>query len=78
MKYKIEKDIFQVYFDWAGHCVAMTNYLKKIKVELGNDCENGIQFVSANASKIKDLAPFNGSCQPAWLFMIEGLTKNVF
>ena len=26
--------VVEVYFEWAGHCSAMTNYLKKIKVEV--------------------------------------------
>ena len=28
--------VVEVYFEWAGHCSAMTNYLKKIKVEVDN------------------------------------------
>ena len=51
----------------------MTYYLKKIKVEVGCDSDNGIEFVTANARNIEDLSAFHGSCQPIWLFLIRGI-----
>ena len=53
-------------------------WLLSLLLKIGCDDETGVQFVSANASNISDLSPFQGSCQPAWLFLIGGkLRRNV-
>ena len=77
--------IVEVYFEWAGHCIAMTRYLKKIRMEVKKDLktekiiifqvgeDSGLQFAMANADLISALHPFRGSCKPAWLFMISGV-----
>ena len=62
--------IVEVYFDWAGPCHAMTRYIKKIKMELGE--ERDLKFMMACADYIPALKPFHGSCRPVWLFIAEG------
>ena len=62
--------VVEVYFDWAGPCHAMTRYIKKIKMELGE--EKDLKFMMACADNIPALKPFHGSCRPVWLFIAEG------
>ena len=51
----------------------MTSYLRRVKLETGCDPDSpDLVFASANASNIPDLSPFEGSCQPTWLFLIQG------
>ena len=51
----------EIYFDWAGPCHAMTRYIKKIKMELGE--ERDLKFIQANADLVPALHPFRGSCK---------------
>ena len=67
--------IVEVYFDWAGPCHAMTRYIKKIKMELGEDKD--LKFVMACVDFIPSLSPFQGSCKPVWLFMAAGEVVSV-
>ena len=76
----------EVYFDWAGPCHAMTRcymlhrdmlscvmssrYIKKIKMELGEDKD--LKFMMACADYIPPLQAFQGSCKPVWLFVAAG------
>ena len=48
----------------------MIRYIKKIKMELGEDKD--LKFVMACADFIPSLQPFQGSCRPVWLFIAEG------
>ena len=54
-------NIVEIYFDWAGPCHAMTRYIKKIKMELGE--ERDLKFIQANADLVPALHPFRGSCK---------------
>ena len=58
-----------VYSEWAGPCMAMANYLKKIKLEVGDDL---LQCAMANSDAIDALTMFRGHCKPIWLFLISG------
>ena len=67
--------VVQVYFGWAGPCEPLTYYLRKVKLEAGCEPDSpDLVFASANATNIPDLSPFQGSCQPTWLFLISGVT----
>ena len=68
-------NIVEIYYDWAGPCHAMTRYIKKIKMELGEDKD--LKFVMACPDYIPPLQPFRGSCKPVWLFVAAGNTKNI-
>ena len=56
--------------------VMLSRYIKKIKMELGEDKD--LKFVMACADYIPPLQPFRGSCKPVWLFVAAGNTKNIF
>ena len=63
-----------VYSEWAGPCNAMANYLKKIKLEVGDEV---LQCAMANCDSIEALSMFRGHCKPIWLFIISGQTVEV-
>ena len=48
----------------------MTRYIKKIKMELGE--ERDLKFIMANADLVPSLHPFRGSCKPVWLLIAAG------
>lgn len=58
-----------VYSDWSGPCNAMTNFLKKMKLEVNNDL---LSYAMAKADAIPQLAIFRGHCKPIWLFISSG------
>ena len=59
----------------TASCVMLSRYIKKIKMELGEDKD--LKFVMACADYIPPLQPFRGSCKPVWLFVAAGNTKNI-
>lgn len=61
--------IVDVYSDWSGPCSAMTNFLKKIKLEVNDDM---LQYAMAKADTIPQLELFKGHCRPIWLFIASG------
>ena len=61
--------VVDVYSEWAGPCNAMANYLKKIKLEVGDEL---LQCAMANCDTIDALKMFRGHCKPIWLFIISG------
>ena len=63
-----------MYSEWAGPCNAMANYLKKIKLEVGDEV---LQCAMANCDSIEALSMFRGHCKPIWLFIISGQTVEV-
>ena len=48
----------------------ITRYIKKIKMELGEDKD--LKFMMACADYIPPLQAFQGSCKPVWLFVAAG------
>ena len=66
--------VVDVYSEWAGPCNAMANYLKKIKLEVGDEL---LQCAMANCDSIEALNMFRGHCKPIWLFIIAGQTVEV-
>ena len=64
--------VVDVYSEWAGPCLAMANYLKKIKLEVGDEL---LQCAMANSDAIEALTMFRGHCKPIWLFLISGLRR---
>ena len=61
--------VVDVYSEWAGPCNAMANYLKKIKLEVGDEL---LQCAMANCDTVDALKMFRGHCKPIWLFIISG------
>jgi hypothetical protein len=47
----------------------MTNFLKKIKLEVNDDL---LQYAMAKSDTIPQLALFKGQCKPTWLFISGG------
>ena len=61
--------IVDVYSEWSGPCSAMTNFLKKIKLEVNDDL---LSYAMAKSDTIPQLEIFRGQCKPIWLFMATG------
>ena len=61
--------VVDVYSEWAGPCNAMANYLKKIKLEVGDEL---LQCAMANCDTVEALKMFRGHCKPIWLFIMSG------
>ena len=59
-----------VYSEWSGPCSAMTNFLKKIKLEVNDDL---LSYAMAKSDTIPQLEIFRGQCKPIWLFMATGM-----
>ncbi|XP_025192829.1 uncharacterized protein LOC112592883 [Melanaphis sacchari] len=66
--------IIDVYAEWCGPCVTMTNYLKKIKMELGNE---NLNYAIAKSDNINVLKRFRQKSEPHWLFFFDGKLVNV-
>lgn len=52
----------------------MTNFLKKIKLEVNDDL---LHYAMAKSDTIPQLKVFRGQCKPTWLFMSGGEPVNV-
>ena len=63
--------VVDVYSDWSGPCSAMTNFLKKIKLEVNDEL---LSYAMAKTDAIPQLEIFRGQCKPIWLFMASGET----
>ena len=61
--------VVDVYSEWAGPCNAMANYLKKIKLDVGDEL---LQCAMASCDSIEALKMFRGHCKPIWLFIMSG------
>lgn len=61
--------VVDVYSEWSGPCSAMTNFLKKIKLEVNDDL---LHYAMAKSDTIPQLEVFRGHCKPTWLFMSGG------
>ena len=48
----------------------MTNFLKKIKLEVNDDL---LSYAMAKSDTIPQLEIFRGQCKPIWLFMATGI-----
>ena len=64
--------IVDVYSEWSGPCSAMTNFLKKIKLEVNDDL---LSYAMAKSDTIPQLEIFRGQCKPIWLFMASGTSS---
>jgi len=65
--------VVDIYSDWSGPCSAMTNFLKKIKLEVNDDL---LHYAMAKSDTIPQLECFRGQCKPTWLFMAGGILRN--
>ncbi|XP_022160062.1 thioredoxin domain-containing protein 3 homolog [Myzus persicae] len=66
--------VIDVYAEFSGPCVAMTTYLKRIKMELDND---NLHFAIAKCDEINVLKRFRHKSEPHWLFFFDGKLVNV-
>ena len=66
--------VVDVYSEWAGPCNAMANYLKKIKLDVGDEL---LQCAMASCDSIEALKMFRGHCKPIWLFIMSGTWRKV-
>ena len=53
--------VVDVYSEWSGPCSAMTNFLKKIKLEVNDDL---LHYAMAKSDTIPQLEVFRGSINP--------------
>ena len=67
--------VVDVYSDWSGPCSAMTNFLKKIKLEVNDDL---LSYAMAKTDKIPQLKIFKGYCKPIWLFIASGILHSIY
>ncbi|XP_040577656.1 uncharacterized protein [Lepeophtheirus salmonis] len=61
--------IIDVYSEWSGPCLAMTNFLKKVKLEINDDL---LHYATAKTDSIPSLSMFQGLCRPLWLVLSFG------
>ena len=61
--------VVDIYSEWSGPCSAMTNFLKKIKLEVNDDL---LHYAMAKSDTIPQLEIFRGQCKPTWLFVAGG------
>ncbi|XP_041102505.1 thioredoxin domain-containing protein 3 homolog [Polyodon spathula] len=61
--------VVDVYQDWCGPCKAVLSLFRKLKTEIGDEL---LHFAVAEASHFHTLDPFNGKCEPVFLFYSGG------
>ncbi|XP_069047149.1 thioredoxin domain-containing protein 6 isoform X4 [Lepisosteus oculatus] len=61
--------VVDVYQNWCGPCKAVQNLFRKIKMEYGDDL---LHFAVAEAQSVEELCPFEGKCEPVFLFYSGG------
>ncbi|CAI6357278.1 unnamed protein product [Macrosiphum euphorbiae] len=61
--------VIEVYAEWCGPCTAMTTYLKKVKMELGNE---SLRYAIAKSDEINVLERFRNKSEPHWMFFFDG------
>ncbi|XP_063276405.1 thioredoxin domain-containing protein 3 [Prinia subflava] len=62
--------VIDVYQAWCGPCKAVTNLFRKLRIDFSE--ENILQFVAAEADSVETLKPFRKSCEPVFLFGVQG------
>ncbi|KAL5241449.1 hypothetical protein ACI65C_008859 [Semiaphis heraclei] len=66
--------VVDVYTEWCGPCIPMTAYLKKIKLELGNE---NLHYAIAKSDNITVLERFRQKSESHWLFFYDGKMVNI-
>ncbi|XP_060844802.1 uncharacterized protein LOC132924475 [Rhopalosiphum padi] len=66
--------VIDVYAEWCGPCVAMISYLRKIKLESGNE---NLNYAIAKSDDINVLKRFRQRSEPHWMFFFDGKLVNV-
>ncbi|KAL4104761.1 hypothetical protein QTP88_020038 [Uroleucon formosanum] len=66
--------VIDVYAEWCGPCIAMTTYLKKIKMELKSE---NLHYAIAKSDEISVLQRFRQKSEPHWMFFFDGKLVNV-
>ncbi|NWI63843.1 TXND3 protein, partial [Todus mexicanus] len=59
-----------VYQAWCGPCKAVLNLFRKLKNEFSED--NVLHFAVAEADSIPALQPLRKTCEPVFLFCVNG------
>ncbi|XP_055659674.1 thioredoxin domain-containing protein 3 [Falco peregrinus] len=62
--------VIDVYQAWCGPCKAVVNLFRKLKNEFGED--GVLHFAVAEADSISTLQPFRSTCEPVFLFCVNG------
>ncbi|XP_010000461.1 PREDICTED: thioredoxin domain-containing protein 3 [Chaetura pelagica] len=62
--------VIDVYQAWCGPCKAVMNLFRKLRTELGE--EDMLHFSVAEADSVPVLQPFRNSCEPVFLFCVNG------
>ncbi|XP_051466196.1 thioredoxin domain-containing protein 3 [Apus apus] len=62
--------VIDVYQAWCGPCKAVMNLFRKLRTELGE--EDMLHFSVAEADSIPILQPFRNTCEPVFLFCVNG------
>ncbi|XP_074996838.1 thioredoxin domain-containing protein 3 [Calonectris borealis] len=63
--------VIDVYQAWCGPCKAVTNLFRKLKNEFSED-DDVLHFAVAEADSIPTLQPFRNTCEPVFLFCVNG------
>ncbi|KFO90871.1 Thioredoxin domain-containing protein 3, partial [Buceros rhinoceros silvestris] len=59
-----------VYQAWCGPCKPVVNLFRRLKNEFSED--NVLHFAVAEADNIPTLKPFRNTCEPVFLFCVDG------
>nr|XP_021139909.1 thioredoxin domain-containing protein 3 isoform X2 [Columba livia] len=62
--------VIDVYQAWCGPCKAVLNLFRKLKTEFDDD--DVLHFAVAEADNIPTLEPFRKTCEPVFLFCVNG------
>ncbi|XP_009574527.1 PREDICTED: thioredoxin domain-containing protein 3 [Fulmarus glacialis] len=62
--------VIDVYQAWCGPCKAVMNLFRKLKNEFSED--DVLHFAVAEADSIPTLQPFRNTCEPVFLFCVNG------
>ena len=61
--------VIDVHQSWSGPCKAIQSTFKRIFFDYG---DKPMKFFTADASKIEALSDLVGSCEPAFVFYMDG------
>ncbi|NXD19450.1 TXND3 protein, partial [Spelaeornis formosus] len=62
--------VIDVYQAWCGPCKAVLNLFRKLRNDFSDD--NVLHFAVAESDNIETLKPFRRSCEPVFLFSVQG------
>lgn len=63
--------IVDVHLSWCGPCTLLASTYRSIAMKI-DDWDTKIQFLIADVGDIPELAPYQNSCKPKFLFYLNG------